>query len=84
MAAFEANSQSEAGIQTTGAPIGRMLEMAPATTPSSTGRGTPVSHSPKVVITPCTMAVPSRPNTTPRVTSPVSARNRRARSPASG
>ena len=29
--------------------------------PDSTGCGTPASHSPKAVITPCTTAVPSSP-----------------------
>ena len=54
------NSQIVAGIQTSGAPTG-MMEITPATTPSSTGCGTPAIQSPKLVIAPCTTAVPSSP-----------------------
>jgi hypothetical protein len=55
-----ANSQMAAGSHTTGAPTGR-IEMTPAITPSSTGRGTPEIHRPSAVRKPCATAVPSSP-----------------------
>lgn len=60
-----------AGIQTSGAPTGK-IEITPATTPSSTGCGTPATARPIVVSTPCATAVPTSPQTTPRVTSALS------------
>ena len=56
-----ANSQIVAGIQTSGAPTGRIEMHARRPRPSSTGCGTPAIHSPKAVISPCTTAVPSSP-----------------------
>ena len=54
------SSQSAAGIQITGAPIGS-TESSPAIPPSSNGRGTPASQRPKLVSSPCTIAVPRMP-----------------------